>query len=376
MKFKLIPLLISLVSISVLTGCNKEVEKPSKTFISELYWNSGINDYALEISSDFNEYKDLSLRIYKGKDIKLTLNLNEINEFSAKNSVVLANKDASTQTISKADYVFDNNYLLNSSYIEIVNSNEEVIDSIGYKNFDLAYLNVGSLIRMETSLFSISSFSTLNWYEIIQNDGKYLGNLDTPITYDKFLEGPKLTEEDFEKPFSDGLKALGGVTEVTISSTGDGDTTNFILQEDSGISGVERTRYYFIDCPEVDHGPSSSIEAEPWGDAAAEFTNSRITNAKHVLLQSAEGGSIRETYGRLLGFVWYTNVENPKPSDYILVNNEIVRAGFAAFDLRNRLELMNSNDILYYSYLNHSYELAVKEKIKMWGEKDPDFDYN
>ena len=105
------------------------------------------------------------------------------------------------------------------------------------------------------------------------------------------------------------------------------------------------------------------------------FTNNILKNAKHILIQSALGGSIRETYGRLLGFVWYTNKENPSDNDYSLLNYELVLNGYGKFMMGSSLNEMISNEILYYHYFDVASETAKQKGLKIHGEKDPNYKY-
>lgn len=372
-KKKLILLnLLTLVLGLNLVSCSSS---NNDAFISEYYKGSGVYDYAIELHSDSSNFEGLTLKVYSGVNVKFEYDLSNLED---KKTYVLGNKDLSSLDESLIDYRFDDNYLTDRHAVAIVDGEDNILDYIGYMGVDVTYIREGSNIKMETCLKPSNSYSELEWYKLRKNEGTYLGNILTPITYEEFIAGPKLESRYSECEFSDGVNALGGYVEVSVYSYGDGDTTNFIYPESSNLESAEynRTRYYLIDTPEIDHGPDSTIVAEPWGNAAQEFTNTRLENAKHILVQSALGGSLHETYGRMLGFIWYTNEENPSLSDYHLVNYEVVLAGLAAFDTHSTLDEMYSNDILYFSYLEYANNLADSEGLKMHGEKDPDFNYN
>ena len=107
------------------------------------------------------------------------------------------------------------------------------------------------------------------------------------------------------------------------------------------------------------------------------YTNNILKNTKHILIQSAygSGAQLRETYKRLLGFVWYTYEDNPKASDYKLLNYELVYEAYGAFMAGSTLDDMLSNEIPYYYYFNYASDLAKSKGIKIHGEKDPNFNY-
>jgi hypothetical protein len=94
------------------------------------------------------------------------------------------------------------------------------------------------------------------------------------------------------------------------------------------------------------------------------------------MVQSVKGGDLTETYGRLLGFVWYTNVSDPKPEDYVMVNHDIVEAGFSKIAFSGvATSQMNYRDLSYYAYLVDANNYAAKLGLKVHGETDPNFNY-
>ena len=369
---KIKTLLFSAIALSMLTSCGTEESK--NIFISEAYVGSSPFNSALEITSYEKEISGYKLNVYKGKDVIFSISLDD--KFKDE-TYVIANKSANEEIKKVADEVLNDDYFFGFNYIE-VSKGDKVIDSIGNKIYETNYISGGSLIRNELNQKPMASFDQLAWYKVKEGVYKYLGNVEVPITYEDFIKGPKLTPKytDESVLFSNGKIPLGGITETKVSSLGDGDTTNFVYDATSGLSGVFRTRYYLINTPEIDHGPGSSIVPEPFGQEAKRFTNSRLNKAKHILLQSAFGGQLHETYGRNLAFVWYTEKENPEFSDYVLLNYEVVLNGLATFDTRSKLEEMYDDEILYYSYFEYAVELAKTQKIKIWGETDPEFDYN
>ena len=370
-------LLFSAITLSLLASCGgkeSESNKDYKIFISEVCNGSSPFETVVELTSFREDTKGVTLNIYRNKEITYSINLDGKFKDS---TYVIANKSANEEMKKVSDEILDDDYFFAFNRIEIVQG-DLVIDSIGDKIYETNYIENGSLVRNELSQKSMNSFDPSAWYKVRLGVYSYLGNNKTPIEYSEFMEGPKLTlkylNEDVK--FSDGVSSLGGVTEVKVSSTGDGDTTNFVYDGSSGVEGTFRTRYYFIDTPEIDHGPSSSIQAEPFGEKAKRFTNGKLKNAKHILLQSALGGQLHETYGRMLAFVWYTEKENPEYSDYKLLNYEIVLNGLALISTHDKLEEMYDKDILYFSYMEYACEKANKDKLNIRGdEKDPEFNY-
>ena len=119
------------------------------------------------------------------------------------------------------------------------------------------------------------------------------------------------------------------------------------------ISGSLSTRYYGVNTPEIAH--SDDEEPDPYGDEAKAFTQRMLNSAKHYIVQSVNGYSLHETYGRMLCYIWITNKENPEISDYQLLNFLIVKNGFSRPGFIDRKasynSLMTYQGISYVEYL-------------------------
>lgn len=116
----------------------------------------------------------------------------------------------------------------------------------------------------------------------------------------------------------------------------DGDTTQFTSY--NGLYTV-KVRYLAVDTPE------STSEIEEWGKAASLFNQSKLKNAKHIIVQSAASAKGNpeygypcyapadiDTYQRSLAYVWYTDVEDPTIEDFRNLNLELVYEGYSLFN--------------------------------------------
>ena len=378
-KWKLV-LISSLLLIMTLAGCDSSkgsILYEDSPFISEIFINENFLESALEVTNKKEIDVDLMLNIYNENKLLVSRNLKEDFNGKTNTSIVYENArfdkelDSSVNTIK-----FDDNYVFGTNYIEIVDANGNILDSIGTKGFKVNYVSNGSLIKNEQNLFAQQKFDYKVWYKVRSDNTKYLGNVNTPLKYDDFIKGPKIMEVYWNAKFIENALPAGGFHETSVSSYGDGDTTNFTYIGIEELDDVERTRYYLVNTPEIDHtSQGSRIEEEPWGVAAMNFTNEKLKNAKHILIQSALSGSLRETYGRLLGFVWYTNESNPKMDDYSLLNYELVLEGYGKFMTGTPLNDLVSNEVLYYHYFDIANEIAESKGLKIHGEKDPNFNY-
>ena len=90
-------------------------------------------------------------------------------------------------------------------------------------------------------------------------------------------------------------------------------------------------------------------------------------------MQELKQKVLNETYGRLLGYVWYTVDPNKSLESYRLLNFELTKAGLCEFSQYDTYVTMHFNDIYYYNYLEFVYQIAKRDKIKIHGEVDPDY---
>ena len=374
----------SLLLLTSLTSCgggssngNLSISREDSPFISEIFSNENFLESAIEVTNKKEIKVDLILNIYKENKLLVSRNLKEDFNGQSNASIVYENIRFDKELGSNVKTIkFDDNYIFGTNYIEIVDANGNILDSIGTKGFSVNYISNGSLIKNEQSLFAQETFDYKLWYKVRSDNTKYLGNIETPIKYDEFIKGPKIMENYWNAKFIENNVSFGGFYETSVSDYGDGDTTNFTFENVDGLSAVERTRYYLVNTPEIDHtSEGSKITEEPWGVAAMNYTNGILKNAKHILIQSALGGSVRETYGRLLGFVWYTNELNPTINDYSLLNYELVLNGYGKFMTGTLLNDMVSNEVLYYHYFDIASEIAKSKGLKIHGEKDPNYNY-
>lgn len=159
---------------------------------------------------------------------------------------------------------------------------------------------------------------------------------------------PTLPDLDFENMdfFEDGYEV------VEFRSISDGDTAKFV------VGGMPTAcRFLAIDTPEVN---SSTSGMEPWAMAAKEYTLNALQNAETIILELDEESDIFDDYDRLLAWVWV---------DGELLNYKLVEEGLA-----------------YVKYLYGDYKYTTtfirlessvqKQKIKIWGEDDPNYDYD
>ncbi len=142
-----------------------------------------------------------------------------------------------------------------------------------------------------------------------------------------------------------------GIAVVKLDFGIDGDTAAFIVGGKS-----YHVRMLAIDTPEVDE---NLRQLDPWGKAASSYTKKVLSNASAIVLELDPDSDVFDKYGRLLAWVWV---------DGELHNYNIVEAGLAKVAYLY-------GDYLYTGELQNAQADAKAQGIKIWGEKDPDYDY-
>jgi endonuclease YncB( thermonuclease family) len=324
-------------------------------------------------SLDLSSY---SIGIYKGTSQSITYRVSLSGSLAPKSVYVIADSGSDASFVKKANATSDQ-LINNGTYPMVLLHGEKRVDTLGVPGYQTAWGAACSLVRKNEYQVGRAVFEPYDWVPFTADNLSYLGVLACPMSEARLLQGPKLTQTDLDAPYISNSQGGGGCLPVTVSYYGDGDTTDFNYPAELNAMGYEdghAFRYQNIDTPEIQHG--DYIQAQPWGYAAKTFNNDLLRNATHILIQSVKGGDLTETYGRLLGFVWYTSVANPAPSDYINLNHATVLAGFSKIAFSGvATSQMNSEDLSYYSYLVDANDYAAKLGLKVHGETDPDFNY-
>lgn len=139
---------------------------------------------------------------------------------------------------------------------------------------------------------------------------------------------------------------------VTVEKYVDGDTTWFR----SG-SQTFSVRYLGIDTPE------STALYEPWGKAAAKYTEAKLRSAETIVLQAE--GERQDGNGRYLAWIWY---RTSNTSEFILLNLELVELAYS----KNKVSVGSA----YTTVLTLADWNASMTKRRVWGELDPNYDYS
>lgn len=163
----------------------------------------------------------------------------------------------------------------------------------------------------------------------------------------KSAQMPVLPDLNFEGMnfFEDGYEI------VEFKGLSDGDTATFVVNK-----LPTATRFLAIDTPEMN---SSTDGQQPWAAAAKAYTLNALENAKTIILEMDDQSDIFDTYDRLLAWIWV---------DGELLNYKLVEEGLAYVKYLY-------GDYKYNSVMIKLESEAQKKDIKIWGEEDPDYDY-
>lgn len=118
--------------------------------------------------------------------------------------------------------------------------------------------------------------------------------------------------------------ALHKTYKVTFYKGVDGDTAYFKIN-----GKAVKTRFLFIDTPE------STIQHQPFGKEASNYTTARLSKAKNITLET-DGSNLYDKYSRLLAWVWV---------DGKLLQEDITKSGLVK---------------QYYDYGTYKYENRIR----------------
>lgn len=352
---KTIELLI-IFFILLLASCVKE---PNKVFFTKYYECVDPRNNLLEIYNSSNEkinLKDYKINIYKDGSSTPTYTHNLKGILKAKSFYVI--KSISNFNQINADFSVDLRFTGDDA-IELCKGSKRV-DILGTVGTQQDFGVDVTLVKKLEYLKGYTKFVPYYYIPYKLNFTEILRSFDY-ITENELLQGPKLTDIDYNKTFKKAeTLGGGGVITVTLESFVDGDTARFNYPSNLGIKNGEKVRFFNINTKET--MPDLTQE---WGLPAKYYTKKMLESASKIELQSIENGNLRETFGRLLGNVWV---------DGKLLNYLIVKKGYSDVAFGNN-DLLYKN-ITYTNWLKDANNYAIFNKLGLHGQKDPYWDYN
>ena len=354
--------------------------KKGSLLFTELHTGSlNVYDRAIEVSNYTDEDIELTgytINIYKQSEKTVYQKIELNGKLKSKMAYVIVDSKASEPLLNKSNLIVDN-LMIDGSWPLSLSNNGSEYDFLGIIGYQYAYAKKCSYARKEGSMEPRDKFDEYDWIAYDTENISLLGEMYPPLSDVELLEGPKLTKENFDTPLTENEGAgSGGAAKVNLRYLGDGDTTNFTLPSDkvdTYLNTYETVRYIFINTPEISHGDPNT--AEPWGEAAKKYNNTVLKNAKSYAIQTIKNHGLRDTYGRLLGLVWYSNKNNPQPEDYVCLNFEMVREAYAFYYFAEDNHSMFYKGLSYVNFIKNAEAYAKRLGLRIHGEVDPDFDY-
>ena len=367
-------------SSSVFTG--PVYGEETELIISEYVEGTGM-DKAIEVYNFTDKEVDLSnytINQYRSDYVPtVTVQLEGI--LAPKSTYVVAYEGSSDEVLEKANQTDIGLYFTGKNAISL-NNKGKIVDVIGYIGYALDYAKDMTLVRKVDHMEPRQKFDEYDWIRYAPDNFKYLGDATNSATPEELLAGPVLESQytdnqqySFKKP--DSQLAGGLAVKASIRNNIDGDTTDLLIEDSQfnpkefmtktsyyGLVGGKywvRVRYQAVDTPE-----SYSTNIQEFGLMAKYYTAYLQNKADVLYLQSVLDDSLLCNYGRVMGYVW--------AGRDTLVNYETIKHGYSTVSFNFHYGL-TSRDIPYESYMYNAMLYAQRNKLGLYGEKDPYWNY-
>lgn len=367
-------ILVLLVMTLILAACGPKVsnnEYYSDIVISKYYEALAMNNSVIELYNNGNDEKklnNLTLDIYANGAASADYNIKLEGSIKPKSYYVIARPDAKTEILEVAD-MLTSDLLFNGNDMVALVTDGEILDVLGHYLSSADFGKDATLIRLPARMEQNNVYDEGDFIVYQPEVYEYLKNDNFPIkTMEQLLKGPQFNESLFEKPFLDSKDPTiggGGLLKVTLVSIADGDTASFQRSDNNEII---RVRYLYVDTPEV-NGTHTTVQ--PWGMQASNFNKQYLlanVSQKEIYLQTIEGLSTVDTFGRFLALVWV---------DGVLSNHIIVRNGLSQVSKDFSIQSMSAayKQVPYISYLLAAQANADDKNLGVMGGVDSCWDY-
>ena len=216
-------------------------------------------------------------------------------------------------------------------------SNDEVVDTLGNIGWSLNIFNNVTLYRKASMIEPKATYNSNDWNSYGKDYFEHLGS--HPVIYPTtFTWDLSYSEIPFNNP--------GGMTKVTFISNNDGDTAQFLPD----FINDNRVRFVGINTPETGSG-LVAIQAR-------QFVYQKLKNALNIYIQHDPETGLYDTYGRILGLVWY---------DGKLLNYELVLNGYSQNNYSDDTQSLTFNGIPLAIWMANAEAYAKQNRLGIWG---------
>lgn len=366
--------ILTLVLTLTLVACKPEKNPPnidSPLLISKLMTDMYVESSVIEIYNPSDKEVDLkhhSIRIYAASTTVVDTTITLEGKIASKGFHVIAHDQSIKEALDKADQIYEGKRL-NGSEAIVLFAGTKQIDTIGTRGSGISYINLTSgatYMRKADRLVQRETFQPFDFLELEAEMFDKLKTLETGITNEDLMYGPRLTDADREADFllNGNNKAIGGggAIEVELTGYGDGDTSTF---KHEYLTGYTSTRYYYIDTPET-----QSSRVEEFGYVAANFTNNLLREATKIELQVPKGLSTDGSFNRFFGHVYVDGIS----VSYLLLRQGLAELGATT---SSGAESENSyKNMRLEAWMRQADYYARENELGQYGETDPSFFYN
>lgn len=379
--------------------------KDSKLVFTEYVQSD--NNFAIEIYNNSDEEVDLKnyslVEYYKAKETKITYTLKLKGKLASHETYVVVSGDSTEECKSKADYVEEktdtSGFKSLGTQVFALQLKGTTVDSLGNLGYRTDWGRDVTLMRRPDKFnCNGTNYNYKEWLEYPQDTIDYLGVSDPTVTTQELFEGPRFDPEYLNIPYANpenpnvgfggAVRAAARLSEKEKQNenamyTIDGDTCDLYYYDwdatecvtnsnyasnnvPTGYTSWSRVRYFNVDTMESYPG-----NVQEFGLAAKYFMNNLIkhgdkTNSLYV--QSIKGNGVTGNFGRLLAFVY---------TDTYLANFLLVRYGLSQAGNIGQLysDGMTYKGLPFSTYFHQAEYYAEENHLGLYGEKDPNWDY-
>lgn len=357
---KILIIITTYIFIITLFGCENN---NSKIVISEVIHSSKL--IALELYNTTNKditLKNYKINIYSNGNTEIDYEIELAGKIEANGFYIITygNTHSDSNIVSITDLFSTDLKYNGNDTIELTYKNK-TLTTFGEIGVNIDYGTNTSVVK-KTEYLKESKYNAYHYIKYNSNIN-YLNSLTNPLKSIDLLEGPKITDDDLNKPFissTNSEQGGGGVITVRLAGCGDGDTASFYFPEYLNFRQGEKVRFLNIDTRET-----MSHMTQEWGLPAKNYVCDRLKSAKKIQIKSEENHPLREGYGRLWGWIFV---------DDKLLNLEVAQRGYTDVHTDENITSSYMN-ITYNNYLLNAYNYAKSNKLGLFGELDPYWDY-
>lgn len=245
---------------------------------------------------------DYSIRIHRyvaGQTIEIDIPLTGM--LASGKTFIIGNPENDAEMRLIADMETNDLVYNGREAITLTFQNRVHSDVFGTPGQGIEYANERTFVRNSNVTQASSVFNLTEWGIYAADNYTMFGTHPTPYPESFILE------EQYK--LLDYFTQSGGVVEVTLNRTIDGDTAWF----NPHFLGDDRIRFVGIDTLELGTGGPLAWEAK-------DYVDDLLQNATKIYIQNDPTTGSQDSYGRYLGLVW---------ADDILVNYMVVKLGYS-----------------------------------------------